>query len=66
MRYLKPAAIFLAVLFVGYFSYTILTQIPARNFEDAQAFIQSLDREQKSLVIEQDKFSELTQSDAWV
>ncbi|MDA9298488.1 hypothetical protein N9Q31_06035 [Pseudomonadales bacterium] len=65
MRYLKPAAIFFGVLFVGYFSYKILTQIPARNFEDAQAFIQSLDRQQKALVIEQDKFSELTQSDAW-
>ena len=65
MRYLKPAALFFVVLFVGYFSYKILTQLPARNFEDAQAFIQSLDRQQKSLIIDQGKFSELMQSDAW-
>ncbi|MFT6841067.1 MAG: hypothetical protein ACJAWK_001842 [Candidatus Azotimanducaceae bacterium] len=66
MRYLKPAAILFAVLCVGYYSYKLLTQIPAKNVEDAQSFIQALDRQQQSLVDDQDKFSELTQSDAWV
>jgi hypothetical protein len=56
MRYLKPAAILFAVLCVGYYSYKLLTQIPAKNVEDAQSFIQALDRQQKSLVDDQDKF----------
>lgn len=66
MRHIKITVVVLGLLFVGYFGYKLITQIPENNVEDAKLFSQMLGRQEKSLLNEKNKFEAVRKSPDWV